>query len=76
VPVLDETNLSGKFNLEMKFADLRMQASPDAGAAGGADSTAPTVFTAITQELGLRLESARAPTTVFVVERVQKPTEN
>ena len=76
-PVLDETRLSGTFNLNIQFADLRMQAGPDAIAGGTADpATAATIYTVITQELGLRLESGRAPTPVFVVEKLQKPSAN
>lgn len=73
LPVLEETKLSGVFSLNLQFADLRLQASPDAATGGSAD---PTIFTAITQQLGLRLESTRAPVPVFVVERVHKPSEN
>ena len=73
-PVLDETNLKGGFNLEMQFADLRMQASPDAVPDAGASS--PTIFTAIAEQLGLKLDPARAPAPVFVVEKLQRPSEN
>jgi bla regulator protein blaR1 len=74
-PVLDETSLSGVFDLEMQFADLRLQATPDATPAGVGDQ-APAIFTAIVEQLGLRLESARAPAPVFVVEKIQRPSEN
>jgi uncharacterized protein (TIGR03435 family) len=73
-PVLDETNLKSGFNFEMQFADLRMQASPDAVPDPSAAS--PTIFTAIAGQLGLRLESGRAPAPVFVVEKLQRPSEN
>jgi uncharacterized protein (TIGR03435 family) len=71
-PVLDETNLTGSFNLEMSFADLRLQATPDANA----DAGAPTIFTAIVEQLGLKLDPARAPAPVFVVEKLERPSEN
>jgi uncharacterized protein (TIGR03435 family) len=70
-PVIDETNLSGTFNLQMQFADVRAEAKPD-----GDGTAAATVFTAITEQLGLRLEAARAPSPVFIVEKVQRPSEN
>ncbi len=71
-PVLDETNLSGKFNLSMKFSDVRPTATPEPAA----PDAAPTIFTAITERLGLRLESAREPAPVFVVAKLQRPSEN
>jgi bla regulator protein blaR1 len=36
----------------------------------------PDLFTAIQQQLGLKLESTKAQTEVFVVEHVEKPSEN
>ena len=36
----------------------------------------PSLFTAIQEQLGLRLESAKGPVDVLIVESVQKPTEN
>lgn len=68
-PVLDETNLSGEFSFNLEFADVRIEAVTDEG-------SGPTIFTAITEQLGLRLESARSPIPVFVVEKVQRPSEN
>jgi uncharacterized protein (TIGR03435 family) len=69
-PVLDETGLSGDFNLSMQFADLRLNATPDPANTDG------TIFTAITEHLGLKLEAARAPAPVFAVEKINRPTEN
>jgi uncharacterized protein (TIGR03435 family) len=70
-PVVDRTHLAGNFNLSLKFADVRPRAAPDAAA-----DAAPTIFTAIAERLGLRLESARAPIQVFVIEKLQRPSEN
>jgi uncharacterized protein (TIGR03435 family) len=72
--VINETDLTGTFNFDMKFADVRLQATPDAKP--GDVSDAPTIFTAITERLGLRLEPDRAEVAVFVVERVHRPSEN
>jgi uncharacterized protein (TIGR03435 family) len=71
-PVIDETNLAGAFTFEMQFADVRAQANPE----GGDAAAAPTIFTAIGETMGLKLEPARAPAPVFVVEKVQRPSEN
>ena len=76
--IIDKTNLTGRF-------DIQLQWTPEAGEApfdpGGnrlppADSSGPSVFTAIQEQLGLRLESAKGPVEIFVIDHVEKPSEN
>jgi uncharacterized protein (TIGR03435 family) len=62
--VIDETGLTGKYDFQFAFA-------PDLG-----DATGPSLFTAIQQELGLRLESKRGPVEVIVIDGVEKPSAN
>jgi uncharacterized protein (TIGR03435 family) len=72
--IIDKTGFKGLFDIHLQF-------SPDLGTVTpGADAAAPSEFgpsllTAI-QELGLKLESAKAPLEVVVIESVQKPSEN
>ena len=66
-PVIDRTGLTGDFEFELEFAPFNATA---------ADSTAPDLFTAIQEQLGLKLESARAPVEVLVVDRAERPSEN
>jgi uncharacterized protein (TIGR03435 family) len=68
--ILDKTGFTGLFDVQLEF-------SPDLGiAAPGADpSSAPSLFTAI-QEIGLKLNSAKAPLEVLVIDSVKKPAEN
>jgi uncharacterized protein (TIGR03435 family) len=40
------------------------------------DTTGPSVFTALQEQLGLKLESQKAPADVLVIDSVQKPSEN
>jgi uncharacterized protein (TIGR03435 family) len=62
--VIDETGLTGKYDFQFAFA-------PDLG-----DATGPSLFTAIQQELGLRLESKKGPVEVIVIDSVEKPSAN
>lgn len=89
-PVVDETGLKDKYNVDLEFApDMRAMGLPmlpggtmahdTAGPGGGpgpeADS-APSLQTAI-QDLGLKLESKKAPMDVVVIDHIEKtPTEN
>jgi uncharacterized protein (TIGR03435 family) len=70
-PVVDKTGLSGEFDfdLETTFAPL----APNAGAA---DTAAPSVFVALQEQLGLKLEPTRTGVKVLIVDSAQRPTEN
>jgi uncharacterized protein (TIGR03435 family) len=67
-PILDRTGLSGEFNFEMKFAPPNNNAF--------ANTTSPSLFTAVQEQLGLRLESTKAPVEIFVIDHAEKPSEN
>ena len=75
-PVHDETGLQGRFDLKLDWTpDLDSPAgqslqSPISPAAG------PSIFTALTEQLGLRLQSKKGPVQVYVVEKIERPTEN
>lgn len=63
-PVVDATGLTGTFDFELTWnAD-----DAAAGASGG------SLFTAIQEQLGLRLEPRQTPTNLFVIESVERPT--
>jgi uncharacterized protein (TIGR03435 family) len=62
-PVVDRTGLSGAFDLELQWS-----------AEQTADTTGPSLFTAMQEQLGLRLESQRAPIEVLVIDRLEAPT--
>ena len=64
--VLDKTGLEGKYDFTLKWT------SEDASG----DSSGPTLFTAIQEQLGLRLESTKAPLEVPVIDHIERPSEN
>jgi uncharacterized protein (TIGR03435 family) len=77
--VVDETGLSGSFDVDLVFSQeltspLPGGRDPDDRPAATAD--APSIFTAVQEQLGLRLESARGPVDVLVVDKAERPTEN
>jgi uncharacterized protein (TIGR03435 family) len=83
--VIDRTGISGTYDIHLPFApDAALQGLPGVGASGGppalpvaADPAAgATIFTAIQEELGLRLESTKGPVTVIVIDHAEKPDPN
>jgi uncharacterized protein (TIGR03435 family) len=70
-PVIDRTNLAGPYDIDLSF--LPEVAGPRPGPIP-ADAT--SLFTAVQEQLGLKLESQRVPTDVIVIDRVEKPSEN
>ena len=66
-PVVDQTGLTGNYDFTLQFA-------PAVGA--DPDSQAPSIFTAVQEQLGLKLEPAKAPLDVLVIDHVEQPSEN
>ena len=72
-PVIDMTGLDGTYDIRLEFAS----GPPIAFEPGSPDPQAPELFTALTEQLGLRLESRRGPVDVLVVDSaLRQPTEN
>jgi uncharacterized protein (TIGR03435 family) len=75
--VVDETGLQGNWDLELEFEPptappgLSGLAEPPAPT-----GDAPTIFTALREQLGLKLESARGAVDVFVIDRIERPAED
>lgn len=69
-PVTDRTGLEGPYDFDLTFA------SDAAVVAVAGPTDAPGLMTALRDQLGLRLASARAPVDVLVIDRVETPTEN
>lgn len=67
--VLDKTNLSGTYDFDLRFSPLNEPASEAA-------SNDPDLFTAVQEQLGLKLQSAHQPVPVLVVDHIDQPTPN
>ena len=91
-PIVDKTGLEGLYDFELTFSaeglgspfgrGMPVPPSPLGGGPAGSPAApvtaadpAPSLLTAI-QELGLKLESAKGPVEVLVIDSVEKPTEN
>jgi uncharacterized protein (TIGR03435 family) len=66
-PVIDATNLTGQFEWELKW-------TPDA--LGSVPVDGVSIFTAVQEQLGVKLEPSRSALDVLVIDRVTPPTEN
>jgi uncharacterized protein (TIGR03435 family) len=74
--VADDTGLSGNFDLNLEYV-------PDGNRLAGLisntqplDTAGPSLFTALQEQLGLRLESRKGPVEVFVIDHAERPSEN
>jgi uncharacterized protein (TIGR03435 family) len=73
-PVVDKTGLSGRYDFDLEFA-------PDESVFGGIlkapdDATKPSLFSAVQQQLGLKLVATRGLVDAMVIDRAERPTEN
>lgn len=76
-PVVNKTGLDGIFDVtlrwvpdESQFLDLGIAFQPTA------DSSGPSIFTAVEEQLGLKLQAARAPVEILIIDDAQQPSEN
>jgi uncharacterized protein (TIGR03435 family) len=67
VPVIDKTNLSGAYDITLAWAP-----EDDASASGAS----PSMFTALREQLGLKLETGRGPVEFVVVDHAERASEN
>jgi bla regulator protein blaR1 len=66
--VIDKTGIAGQYDIRLKWTpDTDPSAAPNPG---------PSIFTAIQEQLGLKLEPARGPVQVLVIDHVEMPSEN
>jgi uncharacterized protein (TIGR03435 family) len=85
--VLDKTGLKGNYDLDLKWTPDPSQGMMGGGPMGPGgpggpgmppppDPNGPTIFTAIQEQLGLKLESQKGPVDIIVIDHIEKPSEN
>jgi uncharacterized protein (TIGR03435 family) len=76
--VIDRTGLGGKFDVTLTFTPEYIP--PEALAPGGwwpaPDPNGPSIFTAVQEQLGLKLDAQKGPVEMLVIDAVEPPTEN
>ena len=89
-PVIDKTGIKGYYDLKIVFSREGIPnsgpvppplgaAAPTAAPLGGgfeASEPMPSIFTAIQEQMGLRLDSTKGPVDVLFIDSVSKPAEN
>jgi len=79
---IDKTGLTGNYDFTLEFSPEGMQGMGMPQREGGADapppvdSPGPSIFTAVQEQLGLKLESQKGPVDILILDRIEKPTEN
>jgi uncharacterized protein (TIGR03435 family) len=78
--VIDRTGLTGGYDIDLKWTPTPDQLPPGPPPPGfeppPIDPNGPSLFTALDEQLGLKLDSERGPVEVLVVDRIEPPTEN
>jgi uncharacterized protein (TIGR03435 family) len=76
--VLDQTGLTGTYDFKLQWTPERLRSNPSQGpdAALPPDSSGPSLFAALQQQLGLRLESTKGPVDSVVIDHIERPSEN
>jgi uncharacterized protein (TIGR03435 family) len=74
--VMDGTGLVGPFDIHLEWALDPLSGSPTLDTAAPPDATGPSIFTALQEQLGLKLESTKGPVEVLVIDHIEKPSAN
>jgi bla regulator protein blaR1 len=83
--VVDKTGLTGKYDFDLKWTPDEMEGSmpkaPDGGQPGAESpapppTTGPSLFTALEEQLGLKLEAHKEPGDVIVIDHIEQPSPN
>ena len=73
--VIDRTNLAGRFDLRLRWSP-EPQSDPERAVIPASPSEAPSIFTAVQEQLGLKFEPAKGPVEFLVIDTAEKPSAN
>jgi uncharacterized protein (TIGR03435 family) len=73
-PVVDRTGLTGIYDIELTWTPEVPPAAPNGAPSPGFDPNGPTLFTAVQEQLGLKLEPTTGPVEVLVIDSADRPT--
>ena len=74
--VIDKTSLQGKYDLTLTWSPDNHSANFTNASADNAAPLGPSIFTAVKEQLGLKLEATKAPVEVLVIDHIEAPSEN
>jgi uncharacterized protein (TIGR03435 family) len=76
-PVVDQTGLSGSFDIMLEFAHHQSSPFQPSDTASASDTNSgPSILTALQEQLGLKLASQVGPVDVLVIDHIEEPSEN
>ena len=84
-PVVDQTGLQGNYDITLQWAPDQATAGVPMGPVSGnpkpdgtppPENSGPSIFTALQEQLGLKLDSTKGPVDILVIDHIEKPTEN
>jgi len=75
-PVVDQTSMAGVYDFTLEWLPEVGQTGPDALSPAPADPNAPSIFTALQEQLGLRLESSKAQVEILIIDHAEPASEN
>jgi uncharacterized protein (TIGR03435 family) len=82
-PVINETGITGRFDIRVRFsregtttAGVSLVPRNDGSSPASDPAGPPSIFTALQEQLGLKLEPGKGPMEVLVIDRIERPSEN
>jgi uncharacterized protein (TIGR03435 family) len=76
-PVFDTTSVEGKYDFLLRFApEPGSPAAKSLGQTTFSEAKAPGIFTALPEQLGLKVQTARRPMEILVIDGIERPTDN
>jgi uncharacterized protein (TIGR03435 family) len=74
--VVDKTGLPGSYRVRMEFDSRPPRLGPDLAPPADTAGAIPSVFTAVREQLGLKLESSKTVRNTLIIDRLERPSEN